>query len=239
VHDAIIIGAGHAGLALSQRLVAAGLDHVVLERGEIGESWRSQRWDSFTLNTPNAMNGLPGSPYDGDAPEAFEDRDAWVARLERYSKTHGLPVRAHCTVTAVESDGSGGFIVTAAGARLAAPNVVVASGTVNAPKLPAAAAGLVARVARITSGAYRNAGQLPAGAVLVVGSAQSGVQIAEDLLDAGREVYLATGQVGRAPRRVRGRDTLVWLTESGWMDQRPSPNPGGWISGPTTCRIAA
>jgi len=225
VHDAIIIGAGHAGLALSQRLVAAGLDHVVLERGEIGESWRSQRWDSFTLNTPNAMNGLPGSPYDGDAPEAFEDRDAWVARLERYSKTHGLPVRAHCTVTAVESDGSGGFIVTAAGARLAAPNVVVASGTVNAPKLPAAAAGLVARVARITSGAYRNAGQLPAGAVLVVGSAQSGVQIAEDLLDAGREVYLATGQVGRAPRRVRGRDTLVWLTESGWMDQRPDDLP--------------
>src|ERR1700687_332744 len=97
--DLVIIGAGHAGLAASQRAMAARLDHVVLERGEIGESWRSQRWDSFTLNTPNAMNGLPGSPYRGAAPDAFEYRDAWVARLERYAAEHSLPVRTRTPVT--------------------------------------------------------------------------------------------------------------------------------------------
>ncbi len=105
--DAVVIGAGHAGLAASQRLRESGLEHVVLERGEIGESWRSQRWSSFTLNTPNVMNRLPGSPYRGDQPQAFESRDAWVARLERYVAEHALPVRTHAPVTSVERDGVG------------------------------------------------------------------------------------------------------------------------------------
>lgn len=222
--DLVIVGAGHAGLAASQRALTAGLDHVVLERREVGDSWRSQRWDSFTLNTPNAMNGLPGSPYRGTEPEAFASRDAWVAQLEQYVREHALPVRTQTPVSAVEQNGDG-FRVTAGGERIDARNIIVASGTVNAAKVPAIAQALDPAVARATTAGYRGPGDLPPGGVLVVGSAQSGVQIVEDLLHAGRAVYLSTGQVGRAPRRLRGRDTLVWLTETGWLDQRPDDLP--------------
>ena len=224
VLDLVIIGGGHAGLAASQVASTRGLDHVVLERGRVGESWRSQRWDSFTLNTPNAVNRLPGSPYRGSAPDAFETRDAWVARLERYVAEHHLPVRTGMAVTAVEADGDA-FTVDASEERFSARNVIVASGTINAPAVPAFAAALDPKIARTTTGSYRKPTDLPPGAVLVVGSAQSGVQIVEDLLHDGRVVYLSTGRVGRAPRRLRGRDTLWWLTETGWMDQRPSDLP--------------
>jgi putative flavoprotein involved in K+ transport len=222
--DAVVIGAGHAGLAVSQRLAAAGLDHVVLERGAVGESWRAQRWDSFHLNTPNRMNALPGTPYAGDAPDAFEHRDDWVARLERYVREHALPVRTGTAVRQVRAD-DGGFRVVSDDAERRARTVIVAAGVLHAPKLPPAAATLDPAIARLTTGTYRGPAQLPPGAVLVVGSAQSGVQIAEDLLAAGRTVYLATGKVGRAPRRLRGRDTLVWMTENGWLDQRPADLP--------------
>lgn len=224
MRDAVVIGAGHAGLAASQRLQEAGLDHLVLERGEIGESWRTQRWDSFALNTPNAMNVLPGAAADGD-PGAFERRDAWVARLERYSRDHGLPVMTRRTVTAVEREDRGFVVAVAGDAPIRTRNVIVASGMVNAPKVPAAAADLDERIGRLTTGSYRRPDQLEPGAVLLVGSAQSGVQIAEDLLAAGREVYLATGSVGRMPRRMRGRDSLDWMREVGWFDQRPEDLP--------------
>ncbi len=222
--DLVIVGAGHAGLAASQRARAAGLDHVVLERREVGDSWRSQRWDSFTLNTPNAMNRLPGSPYRGSEPEAFASRDAWVARLEQYVREHALPVRTNTPVSALEQSGDA-FRITAGGERMDARSVIVASGTVNAAKVPAVAQALDPAIARATTAGYRGPGDLPPGGVLVVGSAQSGVQIVEDLLHAGRSVHLSTGQVGRAPRRLRGRDTLVWLTETGWLDQRPADLP--------------
>ena len=224
MRDAIVIGAGHAGLAASRRLRDAGLDHLVLERGEVGESWRAQRWDSFTLNTPNSMNLLPGATPDGD-PDGFEGRDAWIARLERYVRDHALPVMTRKTVTSVERD-DGGFVVAVAGdAPIRTRTVIVASGMVNAPKVPAAAAELDDRIGRLTTGTYRRPDQLDPGAVLLVGSAQSGVQIAEDLLDAGREVYLATGTVGRMPRRMRGRDSLYWMREVGWFDERPEDLP--------------
>jgi putative flavoprotein involved in K+ transport len=218
--DAVVIGAGHAGLAASYRLAEAGLDHVVLERGEVGETWRSQRWDSFTLNTPNRMNQLPGGTLDGADPDAFERRDAWIARLGRYARDHTLPVRSHTTVAAVDREGEGFVVSLSNGGPISARTVIVAAGMVNVPKVPAAAAGVDPRIARLSTGEYRAPDQLAPGAVLVVGSAQSGCQIAEDLLDAGREVYLATGTVGRVPRRLRGRDTLLWFTESGWFDQR-------------------
>jgi len=219
--DAVVIGAGHAGLAVSRRLVDAGIEHVVLERGEVGESWRSQRWDSFRLNTPSSMNRLPGGPAAAD-PDEFLGRDAWVAELETYVRLGSLPVRTHADVTSVTADWSDGFIVTIGdGETVRARSVVVATGVANTQTLPPAAAAIDRRVEILTTGTYRRPSQLPPGAVLVVGSAQSGGQIAEDLLDAGREVYLATGTVGRAPRRLRGRDTLVWLCESGWMTQRP------------------
>ena len=218
--DAVVIGAGHAGLAASYRLREAGLDHVVLERGEVGESWRSQRWDSFTLNTPNRMNQLPGASLDGADPDAFERRDDWVTRLERYARDHALPVRSHTTVTAVDRDGEGFVVSSCDGPPITARNVIVASGMVTVPKMPGGAAGLDPRIARLSTGEYRAPDQLRPGGVLVVGSAQSGCQIAEELVDSGRDVYLATGNVGRAPRRLRGRDTLMWLTETGWLDQR-------------------
>ena len=223
--EAVVIGAGHAGLAVSRRLADAGIEHVVLERGEIGETWRTQRWDSFRLNTPNLMIRLPGGTEPAH-PEGFLGRDEWIAELEGYARLGSLPVRTHADVTAVVADGSDGFVVTVGGDEtLWTRSVVVASGIANTKALPAAAAGIDRRTLILTTGTYRRPSQLPPGAVLVVGSAQSGCQIAEDLLDAGRKVYLATGRVGRAPRRLRGRDTLAWLAESGWMAQRREDLP--------------
>jgi putative flavoprotein involved in K+ transport len=218
--DAVVIGAGHAGLAVSRRLVDAGVEHVVLERGAVGESWRSQRWDSFRLNTPSLLNRLPGGPAAAD-PDEFIGRDAWVAELDAYARS--LPVRTKANVTSVTADGNGGFLVTIADEQaVRTRSIVVASGIANMRKPPAAATGIDRRIEVLTTGTYRSSSQLAPGAVLVIGSAQSGCQIAEDLIDAGRQVYLATGTVGRAPRRLRGRDTLAWLAESGWMTQRPT-----------------
>jgi putative flavoprotein involved in K+ transport len=214
---------------MSKRLNDAGIEHVVLERGEIGETWRTQRWDSFRLNTQNAMNRLPGGPEHA-RPEEFLGREAWIAELEAYARAASLPVRTHAKVTAVTAAGNDGFDLTiGSDETMRTRSVVIASGIANAQKLPAAAAGIDRRIEILTTGTYRRPSQLPPGAVLVVGSAQSGCQITEDLLDAGREVYLATGTVGRAPRRLRGRDTLAWLSESGWMAQRREdlPDPAG------------
>jgi putative flavoprotein involved in K+ transport len=227
--EAVVIGAGHAGLAMSRRLTDAGIEHIVLERGEIGESWRTQRWDSFQLNTPNAMNRLPGGPEHA-RPDEFLGRDAWIAELEAYARTGSLPIRTHANVTAVTPAADRGFDVAIGGDEMVhTRSVVVASGIANTQKLPPAAREIDRRIEVLTTGTYRRPSQLPPGAVLVVGSAQSGCQIAEDLLDAGREVYLATGTVARAPRRLRGRDTLAWLAESGWMAQRREdlPDPAG------------
>ncbi|TMC02608.1 MAG: hypothetical protein E6J35_08750 [Chloroflexi bacterium] len=225
VIDTVIIGAGHAGLAVSKRLVDAGIDHVVLERGDIAETWRTQRWDSFALNTPSAVNRLPGGPPAVD-PNEFLGRDAWIAELETYARQSALPVRTRATVTAVTADDHGGFVVTIGDDEMVRTrSVVVATGAANVPKVPAAAATIDRRVEVLTTGTYRRPSQLRDGAILVVGSAQSGGQIAEDLVDAGREVYLATGTVGRFPRRLRGRDTVAWLSESGWMAQRPEDLP--------------
>ena len=222
--EALVIGAGHAGLAMSKRLTDAGIEHIVLERGEIGETWRTQRWDSFKLNTPNALNRLPGG-HEHARPDEFLGRDAWVAELEAYARTRSLPVRTHANVTRVTAAADGFDVTIGSDDIVRARSVIVASGIANSKKLPAAAAGIDRRTMVLTTGNYRQPSQLPPGAVLVVGSAQSGCQIAEDLLDAGREVYLATGKVGRAPRRLRGRDTLVWLAESGWMAQRREDLP--------------
>ena len=198
----------------------------MLERGEVGNTWRTQRWDSFTLNTPNWMRALPGDPYAGASPDAFAATAEWIEQLERYVRDHGLPVRSRTGVTAVEPAGSGGFTIhTSTGEQLGARNVIVAAGVQNAPRLPPVARDIDAKVERLTTAEYRRPAQLPPGAVLVVGSAQSGCQIAEDLLAAGREVYLATGNVGRVPRRLRGRDTFAWLEEVGWFRQRPQDLP--------------
>lgn len=228
--EAIIVGAGQCGLAASWHLKRRGLEHVVLERGRIGETWRSQRWDSFTLNTPTWFNRLPGEPPDLAPRDAFLQRDDWIDHLQTYAVDQGLPVRTSTAVTSVRPGyRAGTFLVSTAGADAGDPietrHVIVASGAQIVPKLPPLAAALPSWIHQLHSADYRSPAALGGGGVLVVGSAQSGVQITEDLLEAGRAVSLCTSLVGRWRRRQRGRDTLEWLTEAGFYDQTPDQLP--------------
>jgi len=214
--EVVVVGAGQAGLAVSYYLQAYGVEHVVLERGRVGESWRSARWDSFTLVTPNWMNRLPGYRLAAGAAREFLPRDTAVGLLDGFAR--GLPVH---TGTEVLSGGvgDGGYDVVTAAGRMAARAVVVASGGQRRPVIPRLSAALPADIHQLHAGDYRRPDALPPGAVLVVGSGQSGMQIATDLAAAGREVLLATSQVPRVPRRYRGRDCHEWGVELGLYDQ--------------------
>jgi putative flavoprotein involved in K+ transport len=226
VLEAVVVGAGQAGLAMSRTLRLAGIEHLVLERGRVGETWRSQRWDSFALNTPGSFSVLPGDQTGATGPDGFAARDEFVAYVESYPVRHGLPVRTGVTVILVEPRRGGRFVVTMDGSeQIETRAVVVATGIQRLPRIPPFAAGLPASVAQLHSTAYRNPGQVPAGAVLIVGSGQSGVQVAEDLLDAGRTVWLATSRTARFRRRYRGRDSFEWLREAGYFAQTAATLP--------------
>jgi len=214
--DTVVVGAGQAGLAVSYYLRAFGVEHVVLERGRAGESWRSARWDSFTLVTPNWMNRLPGYDVAGGAARQFLPRDAVVSLLDGFAC--GLPVHIGTEVLSVEACARGYDVVTAGG-RMTTRALVVASGGQRRPVIPHLAFALPADIHQSDAGHYRNPGALPPGAVLVVGSGQSGMQIATDLAAAGRKVLLATSRVPRVPRRYRGRDVHEWGVELGLYDQ--------------------
>ena len=225
--NTIIVGGGQAGLAVSYFLTLQARDHIVLEQaGAAADAWRNHRWDSFTLNTPNWQSALPGAPHPGD-PDAFMSRPEIVAYLERYARR--LPVRYGSRVIRVERDGRWGsyVVATADGEAFVARHVVIATGLYQTPNIPAFAADFPAQVLQIHSDAYRNPQALPQGAVLVVGSAQSGAQIGEELYEAGRKVYLAVGRAGRTPRRYRGKDANWWSDKLGiydrTVDQLPSP----------------
>jgi len=222
--DCAVVGAGPAGLAASAALAACGVEHVVLERGRTGESWRSQRWRSFRLNTPGWMNGVLGA----QPRHAYHPGPEVVARLERLAAA--CPVREGVAVTRLAPSGDGYALGTDAG-ELLARAVVVATGDQNRPRLPALAGAFPDRLAQVHTAGYRDPGRLPAGAVLVVGSGQSGCQISEDLLAGGRRVILATSPVGRLPWRHRGRDTVEWLLEAGFFDQRPRELPDPSVMG--------
>jgi putative flavoprotein involved in K+ transport len=217
--EIIVIGAGWAGLGVSHALAEAGLTHRVLERGRIGETWLTQRWDSFHLNTPKLQAVMPGDRYEGADAEGFYTRDEFVALLQDYARRHRLPVTCDVPVTAVTRDEKAGVyrVVTPAG-QLTANVVVIASGSLNRARRPELARALPAGLLQIDTSAYRSSNSLPTGAVLVVGSAQSGGQIADDLAMAGRTVFLATGRTGRKPRRYRGRDVSLWEQASGLYD---------------------
>jgi putative flavoprotein involved in K+ transport len=216
--DCAVVGAGPAGLATSAALTARGVEHVVLERGQVGESWRTQRWDSFRLNTPGWMNQLLGE----------QPRDAYATGVEVVQRLEELaadrPVREGVPVARLAPAGDGYALATGQG-NVLARTVVVATGDQNLPKVPALAGTFPDRVAHYHTADYRGPDQLPEGAVLVVGSAQSGCQITEDLLAGGRRVVLATSPVGRVPFRHRGRESIDWLAEAGFMDQRPRDLP--------------
>ncbi|RUV73124.1 MAG: FAD-dependent oxidoreductase [Mesorhizobium sp.] len=234
--DAVVIGAGWAGLGVSHALTQRGLRHRVLERGRIGETWRTQRWDSFRVNTPNIQTVMPGDTYDGPDPDGAMTSGEFVALLEDYADRYGLPVETGTPVTDLVASDDLYRLAVPRGA-LWARNVVIASSNQNCPARPPFSALLPPEVQQIDASAYRNASGLDSGAVLVVGSAQSGGQIAEDLVQAGRTVFLATSRVGRLPRMYRGRHISVWMVLSGLIDVtrrellQQGPIPGRPLTG--------
>ena len=231
--NTIIIGGGQAGLATSYHLQQHQIEHVILEQAEqAGSAWRSQRWDSFTLLTPNWTLQMPKADYQGDDPDGFLPRAEIVTYFENYIKKFNLPIRFGVRVTSVEPLANGYQVVTNH-ETFTAEHVVVATGLFQTPKAPSFAAKLSAKITQIHSSEYRNPSMLPDGAVLVVGSAQSGCQITEELHESGRKVYLCIGSAGRAPRRYRGRDVFYWLKQAGFFDRTVDklPSPKAKFSG--------
>ena len=226
--DTVIVGGGQAGLSLSHELVQAGREHVVLERGRVVERWRSERWDSLTLLSPNQLTRLPGYRYQGPDPDGFMARDEVVHFFEAYVASFRPPVQTGITVTAVDpGDGTGAYRVQTDQGAFKARNVVLATGLFQKPRLPQVARDLPRDIAQVHSSAYRNPDQLPPGAVLVVGSGASGFQIAEELVARGRRVYFSLGRQFLLPRRYRGRDILLWGEMVGlWEQAPPPPAPG-------------
>ena len=221
--DVIVVGAGQAGLAVAHFLQRARCRFVVLERGRIGESWRSQRWDSLVINTPNWMNRLPDAYYEGPNPQGFAPGRHMVGKLERYAATLNADVRTGVRVRSLEPSGRGFLVqIETAGEKvrsIASSSVVIASGFFRVPKIPRLSRKIPDWIVQVHSADYRNAARLPSGAVLLVGSGQSGCQIADDLLREGRKVYLSTSKVARIPRRYRGRDIFEWWSKMGVLDE--------------------
>ena len=189
VHDALVIGAGQGGLAVSFLLTRAGIEHVVIERSSIASSWREHRWDSFCTVTPNWSIRLPGAEYAGDDPDGFLSRDALVRHFEAWARSFGAPVQCGIEAQVLRPAG-GGFEVATSEGPFRARNVVVATSTYQHPRVPAVAARLPSRLVQLTPHEYKHPGMLPPGAVMVVGSGQTGCQIAEELPEAGREGVL-------------------------------------------------
>jgi len=224
--DTVIVGAGQGGLSTSYYLKQQGRDHVILEQAHhAAEAWH-KRWDSFTLITPNRTIRLPGAEYQGDDPDGFMPRDEVIAYFEEYIERFELPIRYGIRVISVEPI-EAGYRVRTDKAEFEAANVVMATGMYQQAKMPPFSSKLPAEINQLHSSEYSNAEALPAGAVLVVGSAQSGCQIAEELYQSGRKVYLSVSGAGRLPRRYRRKDVTRWMDEIGFYDRTvdkvPSP----------------
>jgi len=215
----VVIGAGHAGLAASHFLTGHSIDHVVLERGDVANSWRSERWDSLRLLTPNWQSRLPGLRYDGPDPDGYMTMAEVTDFIDRFAKVSAAPVRTGANVTSVRC-AADGYRVTASGAEISCRALVIASGACNRPALPPFAASVPESVEQRTPFDYRRPDQLPDGRVLVVGASATGVQLAAELQQSGRPVTLSVGEHVRLPRTYRGRDVLWWMDRSGVWDQR-------------------
>lgn len=217
-HEVVVVGGGQAGLAVSRCLAAEGIDHVVLERARVASTWHQQRWDSFCLVTPNWQCQLPGYPYAGGDPDGFMVREEIIAYVEGFAASFDPPLYEGVEVTRVSCEMPVGFRIATDRGDLTAGQVVLAVGGYHQPSLPRLAERLPAAVTQLHSSGYRNPQSLPDGAVLVIGSGQSGAQIAEDLLIAGRDVHLSVGSAPRVARFYRGRDCVAWLHDMGHYD---------------------
>jgi putative flavoprotein involved in K+ transport len=216
----VVIGAGHAGLAASHFLSERSLDHVVLERGEVANSWRRERWDSLRLLTPNWQSRLPGLRYEGPDPDGYMTVSEVTEFIERFAKVARAPVRTGTNVTSVRPADDGGYHVTTSRGEIRARTVVIASGACNQPSVPPLTDAVPASVRQLTPFTYREPAALPDGGVLVVGASATGVQLAAELRRSGRPVVLSVGEHVRLPRIYRGRDVLWWMDAAGVWDQR-------------------
>lgn len=217
-YSAIIVGGGQAGLSASHYLQQHDIDHLVLEKHSLTHTWRHQRWDAFCLVTPNWQCALPGYPYAGDAPHGFMKKEQIIRYLDGFIAQVNAPVREGCAVQRLIARSEGGYALGTSLGDFTADQVIVASGGYHTPIIPRLAERLPAGITQLHSEQYRNPHTLPEGAVLVVGSGQSGAQIAEDLHLAGRKVYLAVGDAPRCARFHRGRDVVDWLADMGYYD---------------------
>ena len=217
--DVVVIGAGHSGLAISYLLTQHGVSHVVIERGEVGNAWRERSWESLRLLTPNWQTRLPGYHYAGDDPDGYMSVPELLGFIQDYAEHAGAPVHTQTTVTSVSRDGDGYRVVTDRGAWRARA-VVLATGAFNTPSVPAVAKHVPDHIEQLTAHDYRSPAQLGDGGVLVVGASATGLQFADELLDAGFDVTVATGEHVRLPRHYRGRDIFEWMDRGGVLHER-------------------
>jgi putative flavoprotein involved in K+ transport len=215
----IIIGAGQSGLAMSRHLTARSIDHVVFERGEVANSWLTERWDSLRLLTPNWQTRLPGHAYAGNDPDGFMTMSEVVRFLQRYAELSRAPVVTGTRVMRVRQQGRSYEVLTTRGVWRCR-KLVIASGACNLASIPSLSAGLPAKVTSLTPLQYRNPGLLPEGGVMIIGASASGIQLAREIQAAGRRVVLSVGDHVRMPRTYRGRDIQWWMDAIGAMDAR-------------------
>lgn len=224
-YSVVIVGGGQAGLSMSYCLKQRNIDHIVFEKHEIAHSWKNKRWDSFCLVTPNWQCQLPGFPYAGNDPDGFMLKSEIVDYVRNYAKSFDAPVKEGVEVMRVKPEGSDRFVVSTSIGTFTADQVVVAAGGYHTPRIPRIAERLPSPLQQRHSSEYRNPEQLPEGDVLIVGTGQSGCQIAEDLHLAGRRVHLCVGSAPRSPRRYRGKDVVDWLDQMGYYDIPISEHP--------------
>lgn len=229
----LIIGGGQAGLSASYCLQQLGQENLVIDAApQPANAWRTDRWDSFTLVTPNWSWKLPGDEYAGDSPGGYMPRAEIVRRFEDYITQNHIPIQYQQKALSIEPDGDS-YRVETTGGTWKARNVIVATGVFQAPRVLPVSQAIAEDILQLPSGKYRNPAALPPGAVLVVGSAQSGCQIAEEINQSGRKVYLSIGKAGRVPRRYRGKDIVDWLDRSGFFTQGAEnlPSPAARFAG--------
>ena len=230
--DVAIIGAGQAGLATSWYLTQANVDHVILEAGRVAETWRTRRWDSFCLVTPNWTVKLPGGEYAGPDPDGYMNLTELVDHFQLWADSFHAPVQESCSVAALDAD-SNNFVLTTSSGKIRARTVVVASGGYQRAHLPPNANQIPDSVIQILAEDYTNPDAIPPGAVVIVGSGQTGCQLAEELHQTGRKVILSCGRCPWAPRRMGGQDLVWWVVESGWWQRTPDqlPSPAARLTG--------